>query len=88
MTENKKIAWIEYNEFKEYLADDFQEKCEELFGKYVEDDCVNIEYWYVNVKGDKIGLRWRICDTEKSYLKKYNGSSPFAMWWCQIDEGE
>ena len=78
-----KTVMITYDEFKEFFSE------ESKFKKYVVDDNIEIEYWYKNDSDDSwINLRWKIPDTKPVYMTRFNGSSAFALWWCQIDDEE
>ena len=59
---------------------------ETIFGKYIEDGAIEIEYKYGDYKDGKSQVKWRIPGTEKVYLVKYGGSSQFAMWWCGMTD--
>lgn len=79
--DERKTVMITYDEFKEFFSE------ESKFKKYVVDENIEIEYWYVESQyEDWINLRWKIPDTKTIYKKRYNGSSAFAMWWCQMDD--
>lgn len=80
MTERKTVL-IPYDEFKEFFSDD------DKFKEFVIDDNIEIEYWYKNDSDDTfITLKWKMPNTKTVYTKRYNGSSAFAMWWCQMDD--
>jgi len=86
---------IPFKEFREYLVET-DEKGPwgdkfflDTFGKYVEDDAIEIEYKYGDYKNGKSLIKWRVAEEEngKVYGVRYTGSSIFAMWWCGMTDG-
>ena len=52
-----------------------------------EDGNITIEYKYDTA--DPAGstrVKWRVQGHEKVRMLRYFGSSPFAMWWCQVTD--
>jgi len=88
-------VYIPFKEFREYLVET-DEKGPwgdkfflDTFGKYVEDDAIEIEYKYGDDAHGCSLVKWRVAQEEngKVYRVRYGGSSIFAIWWCGITDG-
>ena len=92
--EEPKTATIPWDDFVEYFGEGYNLKTFALtFKKYVEDECIEIEYEYEdNQESEFIRLRWRPVNRSeefpygKGHLTSFLGSSKFALWWSQYDE--
>ena len=73
-----------YNEFKEFFLDGFHTH---KYDKYVEDGTITIDYTYLPYKNGKTYIKFNIPETDTGMTISYGGSSPFAMWWCQLTDG-
>jgi hypothetical protein len=86
---------IPVNEFREYLVETDESGpwgdkfFLYTFGKYIDDDAIEIEYKYGDYKNGLSIVKWRVAEEEagKVYSVRYRGSSRFAMWWCSITDG-
>jgi hypothetical protein len=76
---------IPFDEFVEFFLNDDKTKVEKYKNK-MEDDIIMIEYEYLD-DDYMVSMRWREEDGKWKRMR-YNGSSSFAMWWCQFDEEE
>ena len=85
-------AFLTYSAFVEM----FEPSCD--MSSYADDDCIMIDWKEVSCKnparnaGGWGAFLWKPSSEEwegKWFRQEYNGSSPFAMWWCQqIDESQ
>ena len=85
---------IPYDEFRYHLVETDEsgpwgdDYFHSVFGKYVEDDYIEIDYRYGPSVNWKTEIIWRVSghDIKKAYKVRYGNSSPFAMWWCSLTD--
>ena len=83
---------IPYDEFRYHLVETDEsgpwgdDYFHSVFGKYVEDDYIEIDYRYGPSVNWKTEIIWRVSghDIKKAYKVRYGNSSPFAMWWSSV----
>ena len=63
-------------------------KKSKTFQEFVDEDgMIEIEYSYGDSKNGLCTICWRVSEERtENYTTRYNGSSPFAMWWCGISD--
>jgi hypothetical protein len=86
-SDDEKEICLDYSEFVE----NFEPKKD--YSKIQEDDTIIIQTRPAESKNkarqtsqEWCAFEWKHESEEKWKLKEYNGSSPFAMWWCNQDE--
>ena len=85
--DEEQVVWLDYSDFVE----NFEPKKD--YSKIQEDDTIAIQYRPAESKnkarresGYWCAFEWKHESEEKWKLMEYNGSSAFAMWWCQMIE--
>ena len=82
------LKHIDFKDFVDYFLDNDIEEAKK-YNEYVEDDGIVIEYYYKNeLSPCMLKMCWRLSPNNKWRSMRYNGSSPFAMWWCSLDDEE
>jgi hypothetical protein len=76
---------LPYTEFKEYMCEDI---ITSQFNPFVDDEGnIEIMYAYGDYKNGKSLIKFRVPGLDKGFQVRYTDSSPFAMWWCGITDG-
>ena len=79
---------LPYTEFQKNMCDDIMTA---KFNPFVDEEGnITIEYKYGNTKNAKTVLQFRIpgLGRDKVFSVRYDGSSPFAMWWSKYSDEE
>ena len=88
------LCTLSISEFREYMLGEStgpwgDTAFEKTFGPHLDEaeGTIEIEYKYGDYKNGKSTIKFRVPDTNKFWVVRYTGSSPFAMWWCQLTDG-
>jgi len=74
---------IPFDEFVDNFLDNDSDKAKKYEAHKDEDDNILLTYKDDDREDTMCNILWRIDDTEKWKRMRYNGSSPFAFWFCQ-----
>tara|TARA_R110000868_G_scaffold367826_1_gene630814 strand:- start:627 stop:935 length:309 start_codon:yes stop_codon:yes gene_type:complete len=86
--ESIKCRVVDYDEFVEYMLEDYKEEVKQLMAKYNDEGVIRLEIKFVEAKNSyKSAFLWRPIayeelDTLKWRRVEYGGSSCFALWSC------